>query len=122
MFSKPQSPAVTATTIQNVIEKMKNTNDWPMDTMVEIGDLFNGPSRNNESEIAHFTYQDLSNSDKNAESKIRELCKKTFDKYVWKFEKDGVRLIFVFGLKSKPEILTGSMVSVIFSKTHARNS
>ena len=90
MFSQPQTPSVTATTIKNVIEKMKNTNDWPMDTMVEIGDLFNGPSRNNESEIAHFTYQDLSNSDQTAESKIRELCKKTFDKYVWKFEKDGV--------------------------------
>ena len=89
MFSKPQVPSVTATTIKNVIEKMKNCdNDWPMDTMVEIGDLFDGPSRNKESEVAHFTFQDLSNADTTAESTIRDLCKKTFEKYVWKFEKD----------------------------------
>ena len=68
---------------------MKNFNkDWPLDTMVEIGDLLEGPSRNTESEVAHFNYQDLSNSNRTAESTIRYLCDKLFQKYIWKLEKD----------------------------------
>ena len=90
MFSKPQTPARTAEIFSNVINTMKNSDrNWPLDTMVEIGNLLNGPSRNEESEIAHFAFQDYSNSAKKMESRIRNLSQHVFTKYIWKLEKAG---------------------------------
>ena len=111
MFSKPQVPASTAETIKQVIEKMENYNkDWPLDTMVEIGDLLEGPSRNIESEVAHFNYQDMSNSNRTAESTIRDLCEKLFRKYIWKLQKDWFLINFdlsyeILNRKVRPEVV-----------------
>ena len=89
-FCTPQLPSKSAELLKQCIQMLKSEPQWPLDTMVEIGNLFEGPSRNKESEIAHFTYQDLCNSNSNAESKIRLLCKNTFARYVQKLEKEKV--------------------------------
>ena len=95
MFSKNQTPADCAETFKAVIANMKSCsesekNSWPLDVMVEIGNIFQGPSRNRESDISHFNFQDLSNSNKNNEAHIRYLCSKTFEKFIWKLEKVGI--------------------------------
>ena len=90
MFCTPQLPSKAASIIKESISMLENQSSWPLDTMVEIGNLFEGPSRNRESEIAHFTFQDLSNSNRKAESHIRDLCRRTFLRYVQKLEKGQV--------------------------------
>ena len=94
-FCTPQLPSKSAELLKQCIQRLKSEPKWPLDTMVEIGNLFEGPSRNKESEIAHFTYQDLCNSNSNAESKIRILCKNTFARYVQKLEKELVLWSYV---------------------------
>ena len=90
-FCSPQLPSKSAELLKKCIKMLKSDPRWPLDTMVEIGNLFEGPSRNKESEIAHFSYQDLCNANSgNAESKIRSLCKNTFARYVQKLEKEKV--------------------------------
>ena len=78
--------------MQAVINLLKqgdplNRKKWPLDTMVEVGNILEGPSRNIESEIAHFKLQNISNTAPEAEKYIRTLCDDTFKKYIWKLEK-----------------------------------
>ena len=90
MFSKPQTPARTAEIFKELIEKMKKPGDYPLDTMVSMGQLFDGLSGNEESEDLHYNFQDLSNKDPKNEAKIKDLCEKTFNRYIWKLEKAKV--------------------------------
>ena len=70
-----------------MIKAMQNPGEWPLDTIVEIGTFFGGPSQNDASNPAHINFQNMSNSSKKIEDEIRILCSKTFDKYLWKIKK-----------------------------------
>ena len=72
-----------------MLEAMASPGQWPLDTIVQIGKLFGGPSQNDSSNPAHFNFQNLSNSNKKIEGEIRILCSKTFEKFTWKIRKVG---------------------------------
>ena len=94
MFSKPQTPARTAEIFQEIIQKLKNDREWPLDTMVKIGQLFDGLSENDESSELHYNFQDLCNANSKNEQKIRGLCEQMFNRYIIKFEKAKVLIGF----------------------------
>ena len=87
IYSKPQTPAKSASVFKSVIADLKKPGLWPLDTIVNIGQHFGGPSQNDGSSPAHTNFQNLSNSSKKIENEIRDLCTKTFEKYIWKLEK-----------------------------------
>ena len=72
-----------------MLEAMASPGQWPLDTIVQIGKLFGGPSQNDSSNPAHINFQNLSNSNKKIEGEIRILCSKTFEKFTWKIRKVG---------------------------------
>ena len=72
------------------VKKLKTDHQWPLDTMVSVGQLFDGLSGNDESTDLHYDFQDLSNQNKKNEAIIRNLCMKTFERYVIKLEKAKV--------------------------------
>ena len=94
--SKAQTPSKAKSVFESVIKCLDNPGLYPLDTLVCMGQLFDGPSQNDASNPAHFQFQDLANSDKKIEDQIRQLCLKTFEVYKWKLNKVGFKkLLFL---------------------------
>ena len=88
-LSKEQTPKTAATVFKSIMESLQQPGEWPLDTLVHMGTLFGGPSQNSSSDVAHIKFQNLSNSSKKFETRIRQLCIETFEKYHWKLNKVG---------------------------------